>query len=1127
MADKIKIRRGNFINLPDLDSGEFGLSVDTGTLYVGTPDHNILINPVLESGDGYSIDGYLVPATDNVHNLGTPDSRWHSVFVGPGTINIVAKDSDAGHNSNKEFRIGVDSVTGTLQFVDENDNVLMTLDSEEGASFPAGGGGVDEGLAITVDEHYIQNSTAIQTVLKDLDGYAVIPNTAATGDGYLAFYTGVGRNLAGDNDLYWNRETNTFSVGQSSDTDALFRADNTNNRVVIGNNIGQFDTLTVHGTAVRIATFGNAAQGVLKFSQHASAPNIVGHESAGFSFNTISASSAVVIDDLGRVGMNAGAAPIVARLTAFGTGIGFPVTSGTTQSAGHVVRLKDSSNAILDIGGNASSGFWLQSTDQADLALEYPLLLNPNGGFVSIGKTIPTSALDVSGTITGLANISNENGANFTGLDSGHGVAGTGGATGEGGHFTASGATAVVGIAGGGNNWGASFAGFGSGIGVKGTGGGTSGVGVSGQGGSPNGIGVVGVGLGSGAGGFFQGGSTGVGITATPGAGSIVAGSFLGDINVSGSIVNKDLTETFQVIRQAADGYVTAPNTAAIADGYVAFFIDGGRQIAGDNDFYWDRLNSRLIIGGSETAVAPTLSFGDGDTGFYEQTDDTMRIAIAGSAIWRIDSSTLGTGISGGPILRNVVASSTNPSLAPNISDTDTGIGTSGADQLSLITGGIEAARFTTTSTNINGTLNIGGDIVNSNLTETIGAIRQAADGYASVPNLSSIADGYVAFFIDGGRQIAGDNDLFWDRLNNRLGVGTQAPSTTLHILGTITGTANTTNSDGAVFTGDGSGSGVSGTGGTGGTGVTGTGTGTGTGVVGQGGSTDGNGVTGFGSGLGIGVTGFGGSSSGTGISGVGGSTNGTGIIGTGQGSGAGGSFTGGATGAGIIATAGTGNFAGNFIGDITVAGAIYNNNLSETINTIRQASDGYLSDLTYKHASGTAGWSTYYVPWLNISSWSTGSLTANQLYGFPFIHGSEDRNIDDIAVQIVTGAAGNAIVGIYTATSSRNLYPDALVTSGVISTTSTGTISSSAAATLRAGQMYWLVWNANAAPVLRVPSSTAIPGILGVSPANTTNYGRIIVARTYDGTLPATFPASAALEASFTIGLYLQYTSA
>jgi len=101
MADKIKIRRGNFVNLPDLDSGEFGLSVDTGTLYVGTPDQNILINPVLESVDGYSIDGYLVPATDNVHNLGTPDNRWHSVYVGPGSLSIVAKSTDAGYSADQ------------------------------------------------------------------------------------------------------------------------------------------------------------------------------------------------------------------------------------------------------------------------------------------------------------------------------------------------------------------------------------------------------------------------------------------------------------------------------------------------------------------------------------------------------------------------------------------------------------------------------------------------------------------------------------------------------------------------------------------------------------------------------------------------------------------------------------------------------------------------------------------------------------------------------------------------------------------------------------------------------------------------------------------------------------------
>ena len=67
---------------------------------------------------------------------------------------------------------------------------------------------------------------------------------------------------------------------------------------------------------------------------------------------------------------------------------GFPATSGTTQTA--IFRLQGTnSNAVLDFGVNSGSGGILQVTNQTDLSMEYPLLLNPNGGNVGIGTTTP------------------------------------------------------------------------------------------------------------------------------------------------------------------------------------------------------------------------------------------------------------------------------------------------------------------------------------------------------------------------------------------------------------------------------------------------------------------------------------------------------------------------------------------------------------------------------------------------------------------------------------------------------------------------------------------------------------------------------------------------------------------
>ena len=68
---------------------------------------------------------------------------------------------------------------------------------------------------------------------------------------------------------------------------------------------------------------------------------------------------------------------------------GYPATSGTTQTG--LMRLGGATNNVLDMGaaGVSPFGTWLQTTDRSNLATEYPLLLNPNGGNVGVGTTSP------------------------------------------------------------------------------------------------------------------------------------------------------------------------------------------------------------------------------------------------------------------------------------------------------------------------------------------------------------------------------------------------------------------------------------------------------------------------------------------------------------------------------------------------------------------------------------------------------------------------------------------------------------------------------------------------------------------------------------------------------------------
>ena len=92
----------------------------------------------------------------------------------------------------------------------------------------------------------------------------------------------------------------------------------------------------------------------------------------------------VILDTNQRLGIN-NTSP-VCKLHVTGTGLAWPATTGSTQSAGHIARL-GSNNAVLDIGSNSASGLWIQATDQTGLNINYPLNLNPNGGAVSIGTS--------------------------------------------------------------------------------------------------------------------------------------------------------------------------------------------------------------------------------------------------------------------------------------------------------------------------------------------------------------------------------------------------------------------------------------------------------------------------------------------------------------------------------------------------------------------------------------------------------------------------------------------------------------------------------------------------------------------------------------------------------------------
>src|SRR2546423_3480083 len=106
--------------------------------------------------------------------------------------------------------------------------------------------------------------------------------------------------------------------------------------------------------------------------------------------------SSIDISASGNVGVGTASPSLELHVKA--TAAGLPATSGTVQTG--IARLSQAAgNGVVDFGFGGGAGFgWIQAVDSTNLATNFGLLLNPNGGNVGIGTTAPTQLLWVNGT---------------------------------------------------------------------------------------------------------------------------------------------------------------------------------------------------------------------------------------------------------------------------------------------------------------------------------------------------------------------------------------------------------------------------------------------------------------------------------------------------------------------------------------------------------------------------------------------------------------------------------------------------------------------------------------------------------------------------------------------------------
>jgi len=163
-----------------------------------------------------------------------------------------------------------------------------------------------------------------------------------------------------------------------------------------------------------------------------------------------------------------------------------------------------------------------------------------------------------------------------------------------------------------------------------------------------------------------------------------------------GSTFRTNLTGGGGIINQVASATLPSiiVSNGDVDTGFGALTADQLSIIAGGLEMmrFVESTVDQVIIGPAGligTAALPSLAWGDGDTGFVETVDDTLKVSLVGVARWVWSADVFGAETGAGPAMLNVSASSTVPTQVPNQADPNTGVGRGGVDRLNLIAGGV------------------------------------------------------------------------------------------------------------------------------------------------------------------------------------------------------------------------------------------------------------------------------------------------------------------------------------------------------------------------------------------------------------------------------------------------------
>lgn len=138
-------------------------------------------------------------------------------------------------------------------------------------------------------------------------------------------------------------------------------------------------------------------------------------------------------------------------------------------------------------------------------------------------------------------------------------------------------------------------------------------------------------------------------------------------------------------IAAAATGDVSKVGTPV--DNQIGVWTGDG-TLEGDANFTWD--GNQVLVPLDNDPAAPTIAFGNGDSGFYEIADNNIGIAIAGLGRFIINAAGMGGRDGAAGFVLDEAATATNPTIIANRGDLDSGLGSNGQDTLTLVAGGLD-----------------------------------------------------------------------------------------------------------------------------------------------------------------------------------------------------------------------------------------------------------------------------------------------------------------------------------------------------------------------------------------------------------------------------------------------------